>query len=56
MIHCDYGVLDGNGTLHGGPGDDPFDRRQYPEQPLTEGELRVLHYLPTHLTAPEIAK
>jgi LuxR family maltose regulon positive regulatory protein len=26
------------------------------EKPLTEGELRVLHYLPTHLTAAEIAR
>ncbi|HEY1706515.1 MAG TPA: helix-turn-helix transcriptional regulator [Trebonia sp.] len=24
--------------------------------PLTESEIRVLHYLPTHLTAPEIAR
>jgi LuxR family transcriptional regulator, maltose regulon positive regulatory protein len=27
----------------------------WPEEPLTEGEIRVLRYLPTHLSAPEIA-
>jgi LuxR family transcriptional regulator, maltose regulon positive regulatory protein len=31
-------------------------RPERPEDPLTDGEIRVLRYLPTHLTAPEIAR
>jgi DNA-binding CsgD family transcriptional regulator len=29
---------------------------RFPQESLTEGEIRVLRYLPTHLTAPEIAR
>jgi DNA-binding CsgD family transcriptional regulator len=29
--------------------------RAWPDEPLSESELRVLRYLPTHMSAPEIA-
>jgi LuxR family maltose regulon positive regulatory protein len=39
-----------------GTRDDPLDRPQYPEESLAEGVIRGLNDLPTHLTAPEIAR
>lgn len=33
----------------------PDDPQWYPDESLTDSEIRVLRYLPTHLTAPEIA-
>jgi DNA-binding CsgD family transcriptional regulator len=34
----------------------PPPRPAFEADPLTDGEIRVLRYLPTHLTAPEIAR
>jgi DNA-binding CsgD family transcriptional regulator len=33
----------------------PDDPQRYSDESLTDSEIRVLRYLPTHLTAPEIA-
>ena len=33
----------------------PYAEPPWPGEPLTKSETRVLHYLPTHLGAPEIA-
>ncbi len=43
-------------TLAGRRSTPPPDRPRPPHEPLSESELRVLRYLPTNLTAPEIAK
>jgi LuxR family maltose regulon positive regulatory protein len=43
-------------ALSAGPAlDSPSAGHRSPAEPLTESELRVLRYLPTNLTAPEIA-
>jgi len=36
------------------PASSPAAGQRLPEQPLTPTEIRVLRYLPTHLSAPEI--
>jgi DNA-binding CsgD family transcriptional regulator len=33
----------------------PADKPVWPGEPLTQSEARVLRYLPTHMSAPEIA-
>jgi DNA-binding NarL/FixJ family response regulator len=43
------GLLAGNGPAP------PARRLRLPVEPLSESELRVLRYLPTNLTGPEIA-
>jgi len=43
-------------ALPSGPAPDPLSGKHCsPAEPLTDSELRVLRYLPTNLTAPEIA-
>jgi LuxR family transcriptional regulator, maltose regulon positive regulatory protein len=42
--------------LLAGTGTGPPPARPMPPEPLSESELRVLRYLPTNLTAPEIAR
>ena len=42
-------------SLTGRALDPPLAGHQSPAEPLSESELRVLRYLPTNLTAPEIA-
>ena len=37
------------------PLDSPYARARPPAEPLSDSELRLLRYLPTNLTAPEIA-
>jgi LuxR family transcriptional regulator, maltose regulon positive regulatory protein len=41
--------------LSGNPPAPPAAGRQRPIEPLSDREIRVLRYLPTHLSAPEIA-
>jgi LuxR family transcriptional regulator, maltose regulon positive regulatory protein len=43
------------GLLAGNRPEPPSARLRRPVEPLSDSELRVLRYLPTHLTGPEIA-